>query len=62
MTATTNNIAVAPLIVAYIGGKISRDGTFGIRTLDKTATTIGIKMDTAIIILLYFLFILSFIF
>jgi hypothetical protein len=45
-----------------MGGNISRGATFGIRALDKTATTTGIKMDTTIIIALYALFIFLFIF
>ena len=39
-------IAVNPLIEAYIGGRKSRGATFGIRIINKIATTTGIKIET----------------
>jgi hypothetical protein len=44
--AEINKTAVNPLTDAYIGGKNDKGSTFGSRTLNKSATTIGTAIDT----------------
>ena len=52
INAMINRIAVKPLMPAYIGGK-NEKSTFGILTLKRIATAIGITTDKQIITFLY---------